>query len=267
MPEEYASYNKSLEILGISWNARQRPGKYCNLAKIVRIQSLPRHYMECQITDRHFLQRRGKWRKFAPFAPFSPSIATTACYARAARVHGWRMQTAHSALEKHSVSSPYLAGKRGDSVRVVRVQNNALLKDASAVRLGCFAQAEKWCCRHLVKLLNRFAHSLLAAPQHLHYWFKFRNAGFLCTSQCHLLMTCQQIKKAPFQLMPFSSENGKNKVVATRECKHSRTTKSLQKVPIVALAFHVMPRQPLYSDDFSQIPILAWPLPSNTWNA
>ena len=44
----YASYNKCLEILGISWNARQRPGKYCNLAKIIRMQSLPRHYMECQ---------------------------------------------------------------------------------------------------------------------------------------------------------------------------------------------------------------------------
>ena len=43
--QKYASYNKCLKILGISWNARQRPSKYCNLAKIVRIQQLPRHYM------------------------------------------------------------------------------------------------------------------------------------------------------------------------------------------------------------------------------
>ena len=62
----------------------------------------------------------------------------------------------------------------------------------------------------------------------------------------------------------FSSENGNNKVVAKRECKHSRTTKSLQKVPTVALAFHVMSRQRLYSDDFGQIPIFAWPLPGIT---
>ena len=46
--QKYASYSKCLKILGISWNARQRPGKYCNLAKIVRIQPLPRHYMECR---------------------------------------------------------------------------------------------------------------------------------------------------------------------------------------------------------------------------
>ena len=83
--QKYTSYSKCLKILGISWNARQRPGNYCNLAKIVRIQPLPRHYMECQITDGHFLQRRGKSCKFAPFAPFSPSIATTTCYARAVR--------------------------------------------------------------------------------------------------------------------------------------------------------------------------------------
>ena len=65
----------------------------------------------------------------------------------------------------------------------------------------------------------------------------------------------------------FSSENGKNKVVAKRECKHSRTTKSLHKVPIVAMAFHVMPRQRLYSDDFGQIPIFACPLSGIKWNA
>ena len=51
------------------------------------------------------------------------------------------MQIAHWALEKRSVSSPCLVGKGGDSVRVMRVQNNAQLKDASAVRLGCCAQA------------------------------------------------------------------------------------------------------------------------------
>ena len=57
------------------------------------------------------------------------------------RVHGWRKQTAHWALEKRSVSSSCLVGKGGDSVRVVRVQNNALLKGASAVRLGWCEQA------------------------------------------------------------------------------------------------------------------------------
>ena len=104
---------------------------------------------------------------------------------------------------------------------------------------------------------------------HLHYWCKFRKGGLLCTSQCHLLMTCQQIKKALILSLSvfFSSENGKNKVVATRECKHSRTTKSLQKVPIVPLAFHAMPRQRLYSDDFGHITIFSWPLPGITWNA
>ena len=65
-------------------------------------------------------------------------------------------------------------------------------------------------------------------------------------------------------IVMFSSENGKNKVVTKRECKHSRTTKSPQKVPIVASAFHVMPRQRLYSDDFGQIPKFAWPLPGIT---
>ena len=35
-----------------------------------------------------------------------------------------------------------LGGKGCDSVRVVRVQNNALLKGASAVRQGCCAQAD-----------------------------------------------------------------------------------------------------------------------------
>ena len=62
----------------------------------------------------------------------------------------------------------------------------------------------------------------------------------------------------------FSSKNGKNKVVVKRECKHSRTTRSLQKVPIVASAFHVMPRQRLYTDDFGQILKFAWPLPGIT---
>ena len=71
-----ASYSKCLKILGISWNARQRPGKSCNLAKIVKIQSLPRRYMECQITDRHFFVTAWKGRMFAPFAPSSSSIAT-----------------------------------------------------------------------------------------------------------------------------------------------------------------------------------------------
>ena len=52
------------------------------------------------------------------------------------------MQTAHWALEKRSVSSSCLVGRGGDSVRVVWVQNNALLKGASAVRLGCCAQAD-----------------------------------------------------------------------------------------------------------------------------
>ena len=45
------------------------------------------------------------------------------------------------ASEKGSVSSPYMVGKGCDSVRVVRVQNNALLKGASTIRLGCCAQA------------------------------------------------------------------------------------------------------------------------------
>ena len=53
---------------------------------------------------------------------------------------GGRRQTAHWALEKRSVSSSCLVGRGGDSVRNVRVQNNALLKGASAVRLGCCAQ-------------------------------------------------------------------------------------------------------------------------------
>ena len=51
------------------------------------------------------------------------------------------MQSAHWTLEKSSVSSSCLAGKGCDSVRVVRVQNNALLKGASAVWQGCCAQA------------------------------------------------------------------------------------------------------------------------------
>ena len=62
----------------------------------------------------------------------------------------------------------------------------------------------------------------------------------------------------------LSLENGKNKIAATREWKHSRTTKSLQKVPIVTLAFQVMPRQRLYSGDVGQIPIVARPLPGIT---
>ena len=103
---------------------------------------------------------------------------------------------------------------------------------------------------------SMLAFSFRAAAQYLHHWCKFRKAGFLCTSQCHLLMTCKR-EGAVLIIIMFSSKNGKNKVVVKRECKHSRTTRSLQKVPIVASAFHVMPRQRLYSDDFGHIPKFA----------
>ena len=96
--------------LGVTWNAKLWTGTFCN-------------GVESRASSR-------------PLPLSLSSIATTACYARAVRVHGWRMQTAHTALEKHSVSSSCLVGKGGDSVRVVRVQNNALLIDVSAVRLG-----------------------------------------------------------------------------------------------------------------------------------
>ena len=60
--KKYATYSKWLKILGISCNARQRPGKFWNLAQIVWVQPLSRHYMECRSDDRHFLWRfRGSW--------------------------------------------------------------------------------------------------------------------------------------------------------------------------------------------------------------
>ena len=230
--------------------------------------------MECQITDRHFLQRRGKVaqvRTLCPFLAFHSNHGLLcACSARAwvadanctlGLREAFREQSIFGRQERRQCACR--AGAKQCTTQRCKCRKAGVLC-TSCCRSSMTCVKKKWCCRYLVKLLNRFALSLLAAAQHLHYWFKFRKAGFLCTSQCHPLMTCQQIKKAPFQLMSFSSENGKNKVVATRECKHSRTTKSLQKVPIVALAFHVMPRKPLYSDDFSQIPILPWPLPSNT---
>ena len=47
--------NNTWKILGISCNARQRTGKYWNLAKIVWVQPLSRHCMECQSDVMHFL--------------------------------------------------------------------------------------------------------------------------------------------------------------------------------------------------------------------
>ena len=52
-----------------------------------------------------------------------------------------------------------------------------------------------------MKLLHHFVLSFRADAQHLQHWCKFRKAGFFCTSQRHLFMTCQQIEKVSFRLM------------------------------------------------------------------
>ena len=116
-----------------------------------------------------------------------------------------------------------------------------------------------------MKLLHRFALSFHAAAQHLHHWCKFRKAGFFLQKPVPFVNDVSANREGFVSInVLFSSENGKNKVVAKRECKYVRTRKSLQKVTIVALAFHVMSRQRLYPDDFGQIPIFACPLPGIT---
>ena len=50
----------------------------------------------------------------------------------------------------------------------------------------------------------------------------------------------------------------------TRKGQRARTcvtSHAVQKVPVRNLAFHVMPRQRLYPDDFGRITIFTWPLP------
>ena len=151
--------------------------------------------------------------------PFSSSIATTACYARAVRMHGWRMHTAHWALEKRSVSSP--------------------------------------CWRSHFVGSTAFA-PLVQVPK-----------GWIFVHKLIPFVNDVSTKREVVVLINvlFSSENGKNKVIAKRECKHSRTKKSLQKMPIVALAFHVMPRQRLYSEILAIATENAYRRLGITWNA
>ena len=156
--------------------------------------------------------------------------------------------------------------------RVVRVQNNALLKGASAVRQGCCEQAavvRQWHVSRNSGGVSTWRNCYTVLRFHFVRPHKFRKAGqiFLHKPVPFANDVSTDREGSVSINVLFSSENGKNKVVAKRECKHSRTTTSLQKVTIVALAFHVMPRQRLYPDDFGQIPIFARPMPGITWNA
>ena len=63
----------------------------------------------------------------------------------------------------------------------------------------------------------------------------------------------------------FSSENVKNSLSNKRMENIHEPRKSLQKVPIVVLTLHVMPRTNGCTQTiFGQIPIIAWPLPGIT---
>ena len=76
-------------------------------------------------------------RALRPFLVFHSNHGSLcACSARAWVADANRTLGLREALREQS-----MFGKGGDSVRVVRVQNNAQLKGASAVSLGCCARA------------------------------------------------------------------------------------------------------------------------------
>ena len=104
-PQKYASYSKCLKILGISWNVRQRPGNIVIWPKSSGYSRYLGITWNAKLRIGTFCNGVESRASSRPL-PVSSSIATTACYARAVRVHGWRMKTAHWALDKRSVSSP-----------------------------------------------------------------------------------------------------------------------------------------------------------------